>query len=79
MGNNVHKKSDEKATSNIRFISLFSIFPKGSLRMLRMGTLPIIFKVHTVAQVVAHIGHTEEMYQMVLAVINQRNDDLSVF
>jgi putative colanic acid biosysnthesis UDP-glucose lipid carrier transferase len=28
MGNNVHKKSDEKATSNIRFISLFSIFPK---------------------------------------------------
>ena len=38
MGNNVHKKSDEKATSNIRFISLFSIFPKGSLRMLRMGT-----------------------------------------
>ena len=44
MGNNVHKKSDEKATSNIRFISLFSIFPKGSLRMLRMGTLPIISK-----------------------------------
>ena len=35
MGNNVHKKSSEKITSNMRFISLFSIFPKGSLRMLR--------------------------------------------
>ena len=44
MGNNVHKKSSEKITSNMRFNILFSIFPKGSLRMLRMGTLPIISK-----------------------------------
>ena len=34
---------------------------------------------HTVVEIIAYIGHTEEMYQMVLAVINQRNDDLSVF
>ena len=26
---------------------------------------------HTVVEIIAHIGHTEEMYQMVLAVINQ--------
>ena len=44
IGNNVHKKSSEKITSNMRFNILFSIFPKGSLRMLRMGTLPIISK-----------------------------------
>ena len=32
------------------------------------------FKVHTVAQVVAHIGHTVEMYQVVFAIINDRHD-----
>ena len=67
MGNNVHKKSSEKITSNMRFISLFSyIFPwAGSLVMLRTGTLPII-SAHAVTQVVAHIGHAVEMYQVVL-------------
>ena len=74
MGNNVHKKSNEKATSNIRFISLFSIFPRGSLRMLRMGTRRLSFKIHTVAQVVAHIGYAVEMYQVVFAIINDRHD-----
>lgn len=57
MGNNVHKKSNEKATSNIRFISLFSIFPKGSLRMLRMGTLPIIQSTYGGAGSCAHWAH----------------------
>ena len=68
------KKSSEKITSNMRFISLFSIFPKGFLADAEDGDAAYHFKVHTVAQVVAHIGHTVEMYQVVLAIINDRHD-----
>lgn len=74
MGNNVHKKSNEKATSNIRFISLFSIFSQRFLADAENGDTAYHFKVHTVAQVVAHIGHTVEMYQVVFAIINDRHD-----
>ena len=74
MGNNVHKKSNEKATSNIRFISLFSIFSQRFLADAENGDTAYHFKVHTVAQVVAHIGYAVEMYQVVFAIINDRHD-----
>lgn len=32
------------------------------------------FKVHAVTQVVAHIGHAVEMYQVVLAIVDDRHD-----
>ena len=79
MGNNVHKRVMRRLHRIYVLSACFLFFPKVPCGCMRMGTLPIISNVHTVAQVVAHIGHTEEMYQMVLAVINQRNDDLSVF
>ena len=41
----------------------------------RVRDVPHDVERHTLVEIIAHIGHTEEMYQMVLAVINQRNND----
>ena len=74
IGNNVHKKSSEKITSNMRFNILFSIFPQGLLADAEDGHAAYHFKVHAVAQVVAYIGHAVEMYQVVLAIVDDRHD-----
>lgn len=49
-------------------------FPQGFLADAEDGYAAYHFKVHAVTQVVAHIGHAVEMYQVVLAIVDDRHD-----
>ena len=78
-GKNVQRNTDETTMSKVLFSRRFPGQLKGSGAKAQVRDVPHDVERHTVVEIIAHIGHTEEMYQMVLAVINQRNDDLSVF
>lgn len=73
MGNNVHKRVMRRL-HRIYVLSACFLFSQRFLADAENGDTAYHFKVHTVAQVVAHIGHTVEMYQVVFAIINDRHD-----
>lgn len=55
-------------------LSACSLFSQGFLADAEDGYAAYHFKVHAVTQVVAHIGHAVEMYQVVLAIVDDRHD-----
>lgn len=73
MGNNVHKRAARRL-HRICVLSACSLFSQGFLADAEDGYAAYHFKVHAVTQVVAHIGHAVEMYQVVLAIVDDRHD-----
>ena len=74
MGNNVHKKEQREDYIEYAFYQPVLYFSQGFLADAEDGVRCLSFKVHAVTQVVAHIGHAVEMYQVVLAIVDDRHD-----